>query len=259
MNRELKKVKKWLDANQLALNIEKTNFVIFHSPQRKIDDNIVIKFMRKKISRKTSVKFLGILLDAHLSWKQQITELLKKLARTIGIFYKIRHFIPLETLKVLYFSLFYSFVSYGIAVWGLTHKSLLDPLIISQKKIVRIMCFEEPTAHTEPLFKKLQFLKVRDIHELQLLSFIYDCQNKIAPAHFHSYFTPCYGVHSINTRQASRGDLFLTRKTTFQYGIRSIQYSGAVLWNSLPVSIQNSPSHLTFVSKLRTFLLSKCL
>ena len=120
------------------------------------------------------------------------------------------------------------------------------------------MCFEEPTAHTEPLFKKLQFLKVRDIHELQLLSFIYDCQNKIAPAHFHSYFTPCYGVHSINTRQASRGDLFLTRKTTFQYGIRSVQYSGAVLWNSLPVSIRNSLSHLTFVSKLKTFVLLKC-
>ena len=64
--------------------------------------------MRKKISRKTSVKFLGILLDAHLSWKQQITELSKILARTIGILYKIRHFVPLETLKVLYFSLFYS-------------------------------------------------------------------------------------------------------------------------------------------------------
>ena len=36
MNRELKKVKKWLDANQLALNIEKTNFVIFHSPKEKL-------------------------------------------------------------------------------------------------------------------------------------------------------------------------------------------------------------------------------
>ena len=173
MNWELKKVKKWLDAIQLApaLNIEKTNFVIFHSPQRKIEENTVIKFMRKKISRKTSVKFLGILLDAHLSWKQQITELSKKLARTIGILYKIRHFVLLET-PVLYFSLFYSFVSYGIAVWGLTHKSLLNPLIISKKKVVRMMCFEEPTAHTEPLFKELQFLEVREIHELQLLSFI---------------------------------------------------------------------------------------
>ena len=86
MNRELKKVKKWLDANQLALNIEKADFVIFHSPQRKTDENIVIKLMRKQISRKTSVKFLGILLDAHLSWKQQITELSKNLPEQLVFF-----------------------------------------------------------------------------------------------------------------------------------------------------------------------------
>ena len=42
MNKELKKVKKWLDANQLALNIDKTNFVIFHSPQKQIDHQVVI-------------------------------------------------------------------------------------------------------------------------------------------------------------------------------------------------------------------------
>ena len=35
MNRELKKVKKWLDANRLALNIDKTNFVVFHPPHIK--------------------------------------------------------------------------------------------------------------------------------------------------------------------------------------------------------------------------------
>ena len=31
VNRELRKVRKWLEANRLALNIDKTNFVIFHS------------------------------------------------------------------------------------------------------------------------------------------------------------------------------------------------------------------------------------
>ena len=111
------------------------------------------------------------------------------------------------------------------------------------------MCFEKPATHSEPLFKRLQLLKVRDIHELQLLSFPYDCQNKLAPVHFHSFFT-----HSFNTRQASRGDLFLNRKATFQYGIRSIQYSGARLWNSIPPSIHDSPSRSVFVSKLKTHL-----
>ena len=76
--------------------------------------------MKKKITRTTAVKFLGVLLDAHLSWKPHITKLSKKLARTVGIFCKVRHLVPLETPKNLYFSLFYSFVTYGIAVWGLT-------------------------------------------------------------------------------------------------------------------------------------------
>ena len=189
MNRELKKVKKWSDANQLVLNIGKTNYVIFYSPQKKITEQIIIKLMKKKIQQKISVKFLGELLDSILRWKFHITELSKKLSKTIGFFCKIMHFVPLEILKALYFSLLYSFVSDGIAVWALTYKSLLDPINVSQKKIVRIMNFKEPNSHTEPLFAQLRFLKIRDIHELQLLSFMYDCQNHLAPTHSHSYFT----------------------------------------------------------------------
>ena len=77
MNRELLKIKKWLDASQLALNTEKTKFVIFHSPQKKITEQIIIKFVKKKTERKTSVKFLGVLLDSSLRWKSHITELSK--------------------------------------------------------------------------------------------------------------------------------------------------------------------------------------
>ena len=78
------------------------------------------------------------------------------------------------------------------------------------------------------------------MYEFQLLSFMYDCQNHLAPTHFHSYFTLIFEVHGYNTRLASRGDLFLTRKTTLQYGIRSIQYSGARLWKSVPILIRES-------------------
>ena len=52
------------------------------------------------------MKFLGVLLDSSLSWKPNITELSKKLSRTVGLFYKIRHYAPLETLKLLYYGIF---------------------------------------------------------------------------------------------------------------------------------------------------------
>ena len=86
MNRELKKVRKWLDANRLSLNINKTNFVVFHSPQIKLVGPVVIRFGKKKIKRESCVKVLGIMLDANLSWKYHIAELSKKLSKTIGIF-----------------------------------------------------------------------------------------------------------------------------------------------------------------------------
>ena len=88
MNRELKKVKKWLDANQLALNIDKTNFVIFHSPWKKITEQIIIKFMRKKKEQKTSVKFLSVLLDSNLRSNSHITELFKNCPEQFGFFVK---------------------------------------------------------------------------------------------------------------------------------------------------------------------------
>ena len=97
VNRELHKVQKWLEANRLAPNIDKTNFVIFHSQQRKITDHIVLRIGRKKTKQESSVKFLGVLLDSNLSWKSHLTELSKKLARTAGLFYKIRHYAPTDT------------------------------------------------------------------------------------------------------------------------------------------------------------------
>ena len=54
VNRELRKVRKWLEANRLALNVDKTNFVIFRSQQRKLTDHIVLKIGNKKIKQHMS-------------------------------------------------------------------------------------------------------------------------------------------------------------------------------------------------------------
>ena len=115
--------------------------MIFHSRQKIVVHIVILKIRKKIILNENSVKFLGLLLDSGLSLKHHIDELSKKLAMTIDIFYKVRHPIPLYTLKILYYSLFYSSVLYEITVWGLTHKSYLDPIIITQSKILRVMTF----------------------------------------------------------------------------------------------------------------------
>ena len=73
VNRELKHVIKWLDANKLALNVVKTNFAIFHSSQKPLCENIIIKFGKQHVKKAKHVKFLGLLLDENLSWKHHLS------------------------------------------------------------------------------------------------------------------------------------------------------------------------------------------
>ena len=68
----------------IVLNIDKTNFVLFHSPRKQLPDLINLKFGKKSRKQNKYVKFLG---DLDLSWKYHINELCKKLFRTTGIFY----------------------------------------------------------------------------------------------------------------------------------------------------------------------------
>ena len=50
VNRKLRKVRKWLEANRLTLNVRKTNYVIFHSPANKINE-----FIKTKLGSKPNI------------------------------------------------------------------------------------------------------------------------------------------------------------------------------------------------------------
>ena len=255
VNKELKKVKTWMDCNKLALNIDKTNFVLFHAPKKKLTDLIPLKFGKKDIKRTKYAKFLGVLVDEHLSWKYHTCELHKKLSRTTGLFFKLRHWITLPTLVCLYNSLVSSFLNYGIIVWGLTFDTYLTPLFILQKKILRCIKFQQPTAPSAPLFHSLMIVKLEDMLHLNVLTFVYKAINKLSPVYFHNYFTPDSSVHRFGTRQATRGDLYISLKRTTLYGLKTVQYFGSKLWNTLPLFIRVASSITIFQTRLKAYFI----
>ena len=78
VNYKLKMVSDWLMANKVSLNIDKTNFIIFRPPQ-KVKCNIVkLKISNREIAQEKFIKFLGLLIDSHLSWKYHILHISKK-------------------------------------------------------------------------------------------------------------------------------------------------------------------------------------
>ena len=86
VNRELRKVRKWLEANGLALNIDKTNFVLFHSSQCNLTEHIILKIGNKKLKQENHVHFLGVLLDSTLSWSSTSLNCQKNLQEQLVFF-----------------------------------------------------------------------------------------------------------------------------------------------------------------------------
>ena len=92
VNNELAKIIIWLKVNKLSLNLTKTNFMIFHPRQKKVNVNVPLTLENTMIKQVTETKCLGVLIDQHLSWKhilissqkksRKVWELLRKLAFT---------------------------------------------------------------------------------------------------------------------------------------------------------------------------------
>ena len=158
VNRELDKIGNWILANKLALNLDKTVFLLF-SGNKKVNVLPEVKIFGTVIQNKSLVKFLGLYIDDRLSWKPQIDYVMGKLSRTFGILSKIRNLLPISALCKIYNSLVYPHLTYGLVFWGRASSTNLNRIWIIQKKILRVVSKVDRYAHTHPIFKRLSILK----------------------------------------------------------------------------------------------------
>ena len=164
INAELNNIHIWLCANKLSLNVEKSNFVIFHAPQKKLEcQNFMLAINNKQLKREFCIRYLGILIDSHLNWKHHVECIVKKIRRSIGILSKLRYYVGLDILLSLYYALIYPFLTYGIIIWGNTYKTTLQPIFILQKRAMRLITFSRFDEHSSPLFKSLEIIKFLDL------------------------------------------------------------------------------------------------
>ena len=158
----------------------------------------------------------------------------------IGVLSKIRHYANRNILLQLYYSLIYPLLTYGLSIWGNTYSSTLRPLIILQKKATRIITFSEPGDHSEPLFKKLNILKLTDLVTLHNALLMYNYHHNLLPSSFENFFKTVASIHSYNTRLASKSTYYLNTIKT-NYGKFNFRFAAVKVWNNLDESIKHLP------------------
>ena len=106
-----------------------------------------------------------------------------KLSRINGILHRLKYIYPQNVLITLYKSLFVPHINYGSLLWGHAGRALEK----IQKKAVRTITYSNYIAHSEPLLKELNLLKVEDLLELKVLKFLFKLYHNTLPPYFNSY------------------------------------------------------------------------
>ena len=247
---ELEKLKIWFRLNKLSLNVSKTNFMIFC--KKKIQTNCSIYFDGERIERVSETKFLGIIIDDKLSWKNHVSYLCKKLQKSMGILRKVKYLLKSSTLLTLYNSLFLPYMMYCCEVWGKAVNVCINKIVVLQKKVIRIVNKCKWDEHTSPIFKRLKLLKFKDIVNLSISVILYKAKHNMLPRNLQDEFI--IKNNSCKTRQC--GKFYVKyRRANLKANTPSIY--GVSLFNSLPIDIINSASLSQFKKLVKNYFLEK--
>ena len=206
--------------------------------------NLNLSLGSNTLTKCDASKFLGVIVDDKLKFKNHIDHISRKISKSIGIIYKLSQLkMPLKVLKQLYYNLIYSHLTYNVCCYASTYESHLNKLLLLQKRAIRILNHASFLAHTEPLFFSSGILKIKDIHKLNVGLYMYENNTSVQFMRPHDY--PTRG-HDSPRPQSAR--LTLT--------LNSISVVGPNIWNSIPEIIRNSPSRNSFKFRYKKFLLS---
>ena len=137
----LNEVSAWCTSWRFSMAAAKCSLIVF-SRKRKPDAPVHLYLDGQLIPQVDQVKFLGLIFDSKLSWKQHINYVVNKCVRLKSLFYqltKVKSGPSLSALITFYKLLVRSHIDFGLPIYGSASKSLLSKLDIIQNQFLRLI------------------------------------------------------------------------------------------------------------------------
>jgi len=126
----------------------------------------------------SEIKFLS---DNKLSWKSHITYIKSKIAKTLAILSKIKFILDSKALKILYQCLIVPYMTYCVEIWGNTYKTTIKPILLLQKRAIRLINKTDYYHPTNKLFINSNLLKFYDLVEFKIAKIMFKIINNKCP------------------------------------------------------------------------------
>ena len=229
MQRDLTSITTWCHSNKLSLNIKKTKCMLFSSRVRLKNtrcpnlyiNNVCIDYVHQ-------YKYLGVILDSHLTFNKHLNNIIKITAYKINLLSKIKQYLTELACLTIYKSMILPYFDYGDILFMNSPKKLLDKLDHLQKRAVKLCLKLDVIAPKDKLLTSAGLAKLSKRREAPLLNYMYKKKNCIELLDIKKVYT-----------RARAAPLFKTIIPKCEKYKNSVLYKGAMNWNSLPVNVRN--------------------
>lgn len=148
--------------NKLLLNVKKTKVMHFLQGRKKKKEVVKeVKINGEVIEVVHSYKYLGLMIDDELNWKENISKVCSKLASLRGVLCMLKHFIPRRVLMKIYYALDHSHLNYLVGIWAWASKALVKQVQTLQNSCLKHKAKLHPKTPTKELFGFLSRINER--------------------------------------------------------------------------------------------------
>lgn len=239
LNADLAKIASWMEENQLTLNTKKTKAMLFCS-NHNLDktDQLCLYLKNTQLENVTHCKYLGLTLDQTLKWDLHINNICLTVSKYIGLFYRIRRWLSVEHLNIVYKALVLPRLSYCDVVWGNCNQMLCDKVERLQNRAGRAILKVPVRTSSNLIRTKLGWKPLCDRRKDNLCITMFKCISGLVPEALQNYFSFIKNRHSHFTRGSAQGNIAVSFKPRTEAGRRSFLFRGVKAWNLISANVK---------------------
>ena len=248
---------KWCRENGMVINTDKTKVMLITSRQKRSnlqDNNLELNFNDVDLKLSSNEKILGVQIEENLLWNSHFQYISKKIASSLWLLSQIKLFLSVDDKLLFYNAYIRPHLEYCSVIWGNSTNLNIKKMTKLQRRACKLILGSE-YRHLDEACDRLKILSFNESVFLNKAKMMYKIANNIAPSYLINLFQMRNSSDdTISSLRSVTNRNFLIPKPKLNLFKNSLSYSGAIIWNSIPLEIKNSNSLNMFVNKCKAWL-----
>ena len=198
----------------------------------------------ENLQKVSSYKYLGVILDSTLSYKQHTASVMRTVSHKIFILSRLRKYLSDRAALLIYKSMVLPYFDYADVIYSKAGETDLEKLQRLQNRALKVCLNLGIREDTEVIHRRCKTPLLINRRKEHLLNYMYKQKEQGTQLE----------IPKIHTRTNDAPKFFLPQPNLHCF-TKSIKYAGARAWNKLPATLRNIPNYLSFKKKIHTDLM----